>query len=100
MIQELSVSRMMLPRTHSFQEGRRSRSGAAKSGSCSSQSDRSERSNNSSFTSQQSYCRDGTTTAHHHSNNNNKNKSVNKKSHKKQDTIDSDFVTYFICRRP
>ncbi|XP_066990466.1 uncharacterized protein [Macrobrachium rosenbergii] len=101
MIQELSLSSMAYPRGHNAHDQAKHHfvQEEAKKRTCSSESDRSfrsDRSGNNSFTSQRSCCTDETTTHH----DNNKGKKMNKKSHTQHNTIDSDFVTYFICRRP
>ncbi|XP_064120871.1 uncharacterized protein LOC135225519 [Macrobrachium nipponense] len=103
MIQELSVTQIMHSKhdqTHGH-IGHHSLYEDAKSRTCSAESDRSFLSdgseNNNSSTCQHSCCREeATTQLHRH----NKSKKTTKKAHKKRETIDSDFLTYFICRRP
>ncbi|XP_064120873.1 osteocalcin 2-like [Macrobrachium nipponense] len=96
MIQELTVPRTY-SRSHSLAHGE------SKSRTCSSESNRSLRSvssnvssSSSSATSQQSYSSVETTSQQSNSANVNKSKKLSKK----RNTIDSDLLTYFICRRP
>ncbi|XP_068229197.1 uncharacterized protein DDB_G0286105-like [Palaemon carinicauda] len=111
MIQELSTSNMTHTKIHSVENrvGHRPSVEEAKSRSCSCESDRSfqsVQSNNNSSTCQRNPCMHQVTHLHNNNNNNttnnnnNKSKKINNKSPKKHNTIDSDFVTYFICRRP
>ncbi|XP_068229201.1 uncharacterized protein [Palaemon carinicauda] len=103
MIQELSTAKMAHLNLHSVQHRleHHPSNEEAKSRSCSSESDRShqsDRSGNSCATCQGRCLKDETT--HSQKSNSKRSKNINKKSLKKHNTIDSDFVTYFICRRP
>ncbi|XP_068229198.1 uncharacterized protein [Palaemon carinicauda] len=105
MIQELSTSNMIHMKIHSVENrvGHRPSVEEAKSRSSSSESDssfQSVQSNSNSSTCQRNPCRHQVTHLHNNNNSNNKSRKINKKSPKKHNTIDSDFVTYFICRRP
>ncbi|XP_068229206.1 putative uncharacterized protein DDB_G0284715 [Palaemon carinicauda] len=109
MIQELSTSNMTHMKIHSVEDrvGHRPSVEDAKCRSSSSESDssfQSVQSNSNSSTCQSNTCRHQMTHLHNNYNNNSKNnnksKKTNKISQKKHNTIDSDFVINFICRRP